>query len=297
MEKTKDTSETTGTITKRQKSFSGPQPSLYLVPTPIGNLGEMSRRALEILGQADIIACEDTRNSGRLLQHFGISKPLISHHEHNQETSIPKIMTFLEEGKSVAVISDAGYPLVSDPGQRLVRSCISAGIPVIPVSGPNAALDALVASGMDTRHYLFYGFLDAKSSRRTRQLETLKSFPYTIIFYEAPHRIEAMLSDLYSVFGNRNICLARELTKLHEELIRGQVKDIIPLCAQLKGEMVVVCQGAPEEENTVTLEEAAEMAGQLKEDGLSTKQAVAQTAKQLGISKNELYRFVVNKER
>lgn len=276
----------------RQKSFDDIKSTLYLVPTPIGNLSEMSERALQTLKDVDLIACEDTRNSGKLLKYFNISKPLISHHEHNQETSIPKIIQALQDGKNIAVISDAGYPLVSDPGQNLVRTCTSKNIPVVPISGPNAALDALVASGLDTHHYLFYGFLDAKSAKRIKQLETLKHIPYTIIFYEAPHRIEAMLQDVLEVFGNRQMCLGREITKIHEEMIRGSVEGVKKICGSLKGEMVIVIEGASSEKEEIPLEDAAKVVDRYVEEGLSTKKAIQQVAKDLGLSKNELYQFV-----
>ena len=276
----------------RQKSFDEQKPTLYLVPTPIGNMSEMTTRALDTLRQVDYIACEDTRNSGKLLKAYDIHKPLLSHHEYNQETSIPKILGLLESGNSVAIISDAGYPLVSDPGQKLVRTMIENEIPVVSVSGANAAINALVASGLNTQHYLFYGFLDAKKAKRERQLEELKDFPYTMIFYEAPHRIEEMLSSLLTIFGNRKIVLARELTKLHEEYLRGNVEEILSVCPTLKGEMVVVVSGKEKEEN-IGVEAAFPLVCQLMESGLKTKQAVQTIAKKYGISKNELYQFVI----
>ncbi len=277
----------------KQKSFSEQKSALYLVPTPIGNLSEMSPRAIETLKAVDWIACEDTRNSGKLLKHFEISKPLLSHHEHNQDVSIPKILDRLEAGESVAVISDAGYPLVSDPGQKLVRTCVEHDIAVIPVSGPNAALDALVASGLDARHYLFYGFLDAKTTKRVKQLEALRDFPYTIVFYEAPHRIQAMLDDLYAVFGNRAMCLGREITKLHEEFLRGRVDEIRQSCDGLKGEMVVVVEGAPKQDTSVSMDEALDVVARYQSEGMTTKKAIQQTAKDLNLSKNELYQRVM----
>ena len=184
---------------RRQKSFQNNQPTLYLVPTPIGNLQEMTPRALEILNQVDAIAAEDTRNTHKLCQAYGIQKPLLSHHEHNQGVSIPQILARLEGGEDIAVVSDAGYPLVSDPGQRLVKEAIENNFNVVSLSGANAATNALVASGLSTEHYLFYGFLDNKSGRRKKQLEGLKDFPYTMIFYEAPHRSEDMLQQCLDV--------------------------------------------------------------------------------------------------
>lgn len=278
---------------KRQKSFDKKKPSLYLIPTPIGNRQEMSPRALEILKEVDMIACEDTRNTGQLLKYFDIKKPLLSHHEHNQEESIHKILGYLSQGKTIAIVSDAGYPLISDPGSALVRVCIENEFPVISISGANAALNALVASGLDSKHYLFYGFLENKSAKRKEQLKELASFPYTLIFYEAPHRIESMLKDLLDVFGDRKICLARELTKLYEEYLRGTIREILPELSSLKGEMVVVVEGAKIEKKEVGLEEAAQLVYRAIDQGISTKQAIQQTAKELGISKNELYQYVV----
>ena len=170
----------------RQKSFESDASTLYLVPTPIGNLQEMTPRALDILKEVSVIAAEDTRNTKKLLMAYGIDTMLMSHHEHNQQVSIPKIIERLENGEDVAVVSDAGYPLVSDPGQKLVQETISHGFNVVSVSGANAAMNALVASGLSCYHYLFYGFLDNKSSKRKKQLEEIKTIPYTIIFYEAP---------------------------------------------------------------------------------------------------------------
>ncbi len=277
----------------RQKSFEQEKPTVYLVPTPIGNLSEMTSRALETLEKVDVIAAEDTRNSHKLLTHFGISKPMISHHEHNQETSIPKLLSILEERKSIAVISDAGYPLVSDPGGRLVKCVIEHGYPVVSMSGANAAMNALVASGLSCVHYLFYGFLDHKHTKRVRQLEELKEFPYTIVFYEAPHRIGAMLEDVYAVFGDRNICLAREITKLHEEYIRGTVREVMDVADGLKGEMVVVVEGNTKED-TFSMEDAVARVLEYSET-LRFKEAVKRVAQEMGCSKNELYQEALKK--
>lgn len=273
----------------RKKSFDSKGPALYLVPTPIGNLQEMTPRALDVLKAADVIAAEDTRNSGKLLMAYGIKKPLISHHEHNQSSSIPEILEVLNNDKTVAVISDAGYPLISDPGQNLVNAVIEKDIPVISVSGANAATNALVASGLSCRHYLFYGFLDAKSGKRKKELEQLRSFPYTIVFYEAPHRIQSMLLDVGEVLGDRKICLARELTKMHEEYIRGTVFEVAAIADSLKGEMVVVVEGNTEPEETYSLDDGIKKIEQYIQAGMKTKAAITQAARDFGLSKNELY--------
>lgn len=273
---------------KRQKSFEQTGPALYLVPTPIGNLQEMSPRAIETLEKADAVAAEDTRNTGLLLQKFDLKKPLISHHEHNQRESIPRILEKLKAGETIAVVSDAGYPLISDPGAALVNAVIDAGYPVIPLSGCNAALDALAASGLPADHFVFYGFLSAKSAQRKKELESLKQIPFTLLFYEAPHRIEKMLADLQAVFGDRQICLARELTKLHEEFLRGTISEVLEVTAGLKGEMVVVVSGYEKEE--VEVSSLLDEVRALEANGVSRMSAVKQIAKANGISKNQLYK-------
>lgn len=281
---------------KRKSSFETQQPTLYLVPTPIGNLQEMTPRALDTLNQVDVIAAEDTRNTKKLLMHYQIQTPLISHHEHNQQESIPRILSYLQEGKSVAVVSDAGYPLVSDPGQRLVQEVIDLDYPVVSMSGANAAMNALVASGLSTQHYMFYGFLESKSSKRKQQLEGIKEFPYTIIFYEAPHRIDDTLKDILEVFGNRKMCLARELTKLHEEYIRGTVAEVLEVAALCKGEMVIVIEGKPEEDVEFNMDEAVKKVQELVDQGIRAKEAIQKISKEMGCKKNELYEAFHKKE-
>lgn len=273
----------------RQKSFENEMATLYLVPTPIGNLQEMTPRALDILRNVDIVAAEDTRNSKKLLMAYGIDTPLMSHHEHNQQVSIPKILERLSNGESVAVISDAGYPLVSDPGQRLVQETIDHGFNVVSCSGANAAMNALVASGMSCYHYLFYGFLDSKSSKRVKQLEELKLFPYTLIFYEAPHRIDDTLKDILEVFGDRKICLARELTKMHEEFIRGTISEVLEVASSLKGEMVIVVEGHQKEEEIFDMDICIDRVNAYIDGGMRTKDAIGMVAKEMGCKKNELY--------
>ena len=279
---------------KRQKSFESQGPALYLVPTPIGNLQEMTPRALEVLSKVDAVAAEDTRNTGLLLQKFELKKPLISHHEHNQKESIPRILDRLKNGESIAVVSDAGYPLISDPGAALVNAVIDGGWPVVPLSGCNAALDALAASGLPADHFVFYGFLSAKSAQRKKELESLKQIPFTLLFYEAPHRIEKMLADMKDVFGNREICLARELTKLHEEFLRGSLDEVIEALPGLKGEMVVVVAGY--EPEAISVSSLTDEVWALEEQGLSRMAAVKQVAKSNGISKNQLYKQMLSEE-
>ncbi len=277
----------------QQKSFAAEGPTLYIVATPIGNLSELTPRAKEILTQVDVIAAEDTRNTGKLLSHFQIETHLIAHHKFNEDASSKGIVALLEEGKSVAIVSDAGYPLISDPGSELVRAVIAAGFPVVPVSGANAMLNALVASGISPQPFLFYGFLPSGEHQRLRALQTLKHYPMTLVFYEAPHRIEKMLENCLSVLGERQMCLARELTKKHEEFLRGTINEVKSAAALRKGEMVVIIEGCKQEhERDVT-----QVMPLLKEhiqgyisEGMTTNEAIKRVARERGLSKNEIYK-------
>ena len=270
--------------------------TLFLVATPIGNLSEVSDRTLDTLRNVDVIACEDTRNTLKLLSHFDIHTRMISYHNFNEEESSKGIIKLLEEGNNVALVSDAGYPLISDPGYLLVNEVIENGFNITTVSGPNAALNALVASGLETNHYLFYGFLNAKASQARKELEQLKSFPYTLIFYEAPHRIEKTLKLMYEVLGDRKACLARELTKLHEEYHRGSLGKLSEL-HDLKGEMVLIVEGEKKVDKEADLEQLLEEVGQLVESGLKSKQAVNEVSRRYGYSKNVLYNAYLKKDR
>lgn len=278
----------------RQKSFEQDGPALLLIPSPIGNLSEVSDRVREAIESCDVIACEDTRNTGKLLSLLGFRKPLISHHEHNQSVSIPKILEELSSGHKVGVMSDAGYPVISDPGQNLVRAATEKNWPVISFSGPNAAINALVASGLDARHYLFYGFLNAKSGKRKKELEELRTVPWTLVFYEAPHRIVDTLEDMVEVFGDRPACLARELTKKFEEYLRGTLQELLSAAGDgLKGEMVLVVAGCEPEQ--VSTEAAITRVMALTAQGMKQKAAAKQVAAETGLSANELYRLVLQR--
>lgn len=278
----------------RQKSFEQDGPALLLIPSPIGNLSEVSDRVRKAIESCDVIACEDTRNTGKLLSLLGFRKPLISHHEHNQSVSIPKILKELSSGHKVGVMSDAGYPVISDPGQNLVRAATEKNWPVISFSGPNAAINALVASGLDARHYLFYGFLDAKSGKRKKELEELRTVPWTLVFYEAPHRIVDTLEDMVEVFGDRPACLARELTKKFEEYLRGTLQELLSAAGDgLKGEMVLVVAGCEPEQ--VSTEAAITRVMALTAQGMKQKAAAKQVAAETGLSANELYRLVLQR--
>ncbi len=264
-----------------------------MVATPIGNLRDITLRALDVLKSADIIAAEDTRNSTHLLGHFGISTRLVALHEHNERIAAPKIIAALQEGKSVALISDAGTPGISDPGAILVQAVRAAGLPVIPLPGPNAAICALSAAGRDDPHFLFYGFLPAKASARRRELEALRELPYTLAFYEAPHRIVETVEDLLQVLGGeRDITFARELTKLFESIHTCKLADAPAWLAgdpnRQRGEFVLLLSGAPPETEAGISAEAQRIL-QLMLAELPLKQAVKLAAEISGEKKNALY--------
>ena len=262
--------------------------TLFLVATPIGNLNEVSSRTLEVLNNVDVIAAEDTRNSLKLLSHFDIHTKMVAYHNFNEEESSIGLLKLLQEGNDVALISDAGYPLISDPGYILVNKVIEAGYNIVTVSGPNAALNGLVASGLPTQHYLYYGFLNAKQSQAKKELESLKEFPYTIIFYEAPHRIEKTVKLCLEVLGDRKACIARELTKLHETYHRGNLSDLTKL-NDLKGEMVLIIDGYHKQEEAIDLSVLLKEVNKLVKNGTKTKQAILEIANKYGYSKNSLY--------
>ncbi len=262
---------------------------LYLVVTPIGNLSEISKRSLDILNEADVIACEDTRNTRKLLTHYDIHTRLITYHNFNEEESAKGIIELLKEGQKLALVSDAGYPLISDPGYVLVQRCIEEEIPVHVAGGNNAALSGLLGSGLDTNHYLFYGFLSAKSSSAKKELETLKDFPYTVIFYEAPHRILKTLKLMKEVLGDRHACISRELSKIHEEYVRGSFSELLER-EEYRGEIVLCVEGKTKEyEEEVSEEELLKEIKRLVEEGYRVKDACEEAAKKGPYSKNQLY--------
>lgn len=274
----------------RQKSFENNQPTLFLVATPIGNLNEMTYRAVDVLKSVQFIAAEDTRNTIKLLNHFEISTKLISHHEHNITSSIPKILTLLSENNNIALVSDAGYPAISDPGYELVREVIANGYNVVPISGANACLNALVVSGITPQPFLFYGFLDHSDKKKKKELELLKGYKETIVFYEAPHRIKKTLLILLDIFGNRNIALCREITKKHEEINRGSIEEILTVVDDMKGEMVIVIEGNQNNEEEVVFDQSIEEhVNEYINKGMSTKDAIIEVAKQRQVSKNIVY--------
>ena len=275
----------------RQKSFENNLSTLYIVATPIGNLDEMTIRSLKILEEVNYIAAEDTRNTIKLLNHFNISTKLISHHEHNIEKSIPKLISLLKEGNNIALVSDAGYPAISDPGYELVKACIDEKINVVPISGANACLDALVVSGIAPQPFMFYGFLDHLDKKKKKELENLKNYKETIVYYESPHRIKKTLNLMLKILGDRHISLCRELTKKHEEIIRGTISEVLEIVDELKGEMVIVVEGNNDQEEVIefetTIKEDVDM---YIEKGMSTKDAIKEVAKQRNLNKNAVYK-------
>ena len=276
----------------RNKSFDGNQPVLYLIATPIGNLKEMSPRALKIIEEMDIIAAEDTRNAFSLLTHFNIKKELFSLREHNEKEASQQLLNKIRSGKKVAYMSDAGYPGISDPGYLLVQEMIKNDVAVSAISGSCAFINALVASGLDTSHFYFHGFLPAKESEAKEELLKIKSIQETIIFYEAPHRILKTINLLKELLGNRQTCLARELTKINEEYIRGSLDELSELDeSTLKGEMVLIIEGNKETESIDDEKIKARVAYFIKL-GLSQKDAINVVSEEYNVNKNYVKKLV-----
>lgn len=271
---------------------------LYIVATPIGNLEDITFRAIRILKTVDLIAAEDTRHSGKLLKHYQISTPTFSYHQHNNKAKIKDILNLLKQGKNIALISDAGIPIISDPGYELVKNCLEENINIIPIPGANAALTALIASGLSCEKFVFEGFLPTKNKLRSDLLNSLKRETRTIIFYEAPHRLEKTLIDFQEVFGGkRNIVLARELTKLYEEFWRGNIEEAIAFYKDLhkpKGEYTIVLEGNLNNgELTLTEEEVKKELENLLKQGISKTEASRQLAQFSSFSKRQIYQFAL----
>ena len=278
---------------KRTQNFVNNKPTLYLIATPIGNLSEFTPRAIEILKEADYVGCEDTRNSKILFDHFGISTTLISCHEHNENEASEQLISYLLNGKNVCYVSDAGYPGISDPGSRLVKKALDNDINVSVVNGSSAFLTALVASGLETDHFYFHGFLASKESQRENELKEMINRKETLIFYESPHRIMKTLVSMQKIFGNRKICLCRELTKKFEEYIRGTLDELVTIDENtLKGEMVIIVEGNKDETSSfVSDEEIMAYVNSLTEVGLSTKDAIKNASSTLKVNKNYIYKL------
>jgi 16S rRNA (cytidine1402-2'-O)-methyltransferase len=270
-------------------------PGLYLVATPIGNLEDITLRAIRVLKQADLIACEDTRQTLKLMNRYGINTPTISYHEHNEAARAAELVEKLAQGSRIAVVTDAGTPGISDPGFRLVSLAIERGLPVVPIPGPAAFVSALVGAGLPVESFSFRGFLPPKTGARRRELEQVRNSMQTEVFYEAPHRIAATLEDALAVLGpNRRIVVARELTKIHEEFLRGttaQVLDVVNSRGEMKGEIVLMIGPAEAGKNaapTISIRDRIEQL--MREENLDEKSALKKAAKERDISKSEAYR-------
>ena len=278
-----------------EPSPNGRAGCLYLVATPIGNLEDITLRAVRVLKEADQIACEDTRHTQKLLSHYNISKPLVSYHEHNEMTRAPELVLAMEQGQQIALVSDAGMPLVSDPGYRLVTLALRHHVPVIPVPGPSALLAALSASGLPNEEFLFAGFLPARSGERRRALERLRIEDRTIIFYEAPHRIEETLADAREILGDRPACLAREVTKLHEEFRRGTLSELVASLSDkpVRGEITLLIGAVPPEQRAAERNSSQSLAERvdelIRQAKLDRKEALKLAAKERGLSKRAAY--------
>jgi 16S rRNA (cytidine1402-2'-O)-methyltransferase len=280
------------------------QGTLYIVATPIGHLEDITLRALRVLREVDLIACEDTRQTRKLLARHEIKTPTISYHEHNEQQRSRELINKLKDGTSIALVSDAGTPTVSDPGLILIQRAIAEGIPVVPLPGPSAVITALMAAGLPTEAWLFIGFLPAKRAARRKELEKLKGLPYTLIFYEAPHRIQTTVKDLLEILGDRQAVLAREMTKVHEEFQRASLSKFQQWLEErpIKGELVLMVAGASQLEMIVeqpaqafdVYEEALKL---MRSENLDLKVAVKTVAKRRGMSKNEVYREYVSRRR
>ncbi|MGG0663339.1 16S rRNA (cytidine(1402)-2'-O)-methyltransferase [Viridibacillus arvi] len=283
---------------KSQKSTMHENTScLYLVATPIGNLEDMTMRAIRILKEADVIAAEDTRNTKKLCNYFEIDTPLVSYHDHNKEYGGEKLLNYLREGKTVALVSDAGLPCISDPGADIAAKAIEEDFAVVPIPGANAAITALIASGLIPQPFFFYGFLSRQKKERKKALEKLSKRQETILFYEAPHRLKDTLKDMQTILGNRRIVLARELTKKFEEFLRGTIDEALEWAveSEIRGEFCIVLEGnvnADEEEEAAWWDELTvvdHINKLIEEQQLSSKDAIKEVAKVRGLAKREVY--------
>lgn len=266
---------------------------LYLVATPIGNLEDITLRALRILKEVDLIAAEDTRNTLKLLNHYEITKPLVSYHRHNEELKVDNLIKKLKDGQNIAIVSDAGTPGISDPGEVVVKEAIDNDIDIVPIPGACAAINALISSGLDTKEFTFMGFLPLNKKLRKEKLNEIKTEIKTIIIYEAPHKLKNTLQDLKEIVEDREIVLARELTKIHEEFLRGSIDEIIQKSETLKGEMIILIEGTKKQQeqsswNNLTLDEHYKYYENL---GLDKKEIIKKIAKDRGVNKNEIYMY------
>lgn len=270
---------------------------LYIVATPIGNLEDITLRAIRTLKEADVIAAEDTRHTQVLLKHFAITTPLTSFHEHNERAKTAQLVTRLERGESIALVSDAGTPAISDPGYRLVVAAIGAGIRVIPIAGPSALIAALSAAGLPTDGFDFRGFLPARKQERRSKLQEFRDGRYTMVFYETPHRLQESLDDVREILGDRRMVLAREVTKLHEEFLRGRISEVIGEVSrrEIRGEMTLVIEGCSDS-NAASEEALVDEIDKLKGEGMRIKEIAEIIGEKYGYSKREIYRLALGKK-
>lgn len=270
-----------------QKSYDN-SPTLYLIPTPIGNLDDITLRTIKILNEVEVIFCEDTRVTSLLLNHLNIKKKLISNFEYNENKNDHKLLEYLKNGYNVGLVSDRGTPVISDPGYELAKVAIDNGYNVVSLPGATALIPALTSSGIEPMPFLYYGFLNSKDSKRRKELESFKLFKYTMIFYEAPHRIKKTLEDMLNILGNRKISISREITKKFEEIYRGNIKEILENIEEIKGEIVIVVSGNNEEVdfNDLTIEEHIAMYIDM---GLNSKEAIKKVAQDRNAKKSDIY--------
>jgi len=271
--------------------------TLFIVATPIGNLADISHRAIQVLKDVDLIAAEDTRHTRKLLQHYGITTKTIIYHEHNEQARTEELIAQLQQGKTIALVSDAGTPAISDPGFRLVHAAAEQGLPVVALPGPSALVTALVGSGLPTDEFFFAGFLPARSSARQQRLSELRSLPATLIFYEAPHRLSATLVDANKILGERRAVVARELTKLHEEFRRGLLSELVSYYSaeEPRGEIVLLIdrEEISSLTSTVTQESIGTLVERFESEGLDHRASLKKAARELGLSRAEAYRRLV----
>lgn len=284
---------------KRQMSYHHSLPTLFLVPTPIGNFKDMTYRAVETLQQVNVIFSEDTRVTKVLLSHFNITTPLMSYHSFNETIQAKEIIGLLEQNKSVALVSDAGMPCISDPGYLISKNAIEAGFPVVSLPGANAAMTALVASGLPNEAFYFFGFLPSKATQRIKVLKTLSNIKETLIFYEAPHRILFTLKDMYDIFKDREVVIAREISKKFEEYIRGTLKDIVTQLEEIKGEIVLIVAGSTiddeiEQLNTLSVQDHYQHYIKLNMDPKDAMKQVASDRKQ---AKSDIYKTIIKNDK
>ena len=263
-------------------------PTLYLIPTPIGNLDDITLRAIKILQEVEVIFSEDTRVTSLLLNHLNIKKKLISNHEYNEKNNADKLLEYLKNGYSVGLVSDRGTPVISDPGYDLAKAAIENNFNVVSLPGATALIPALTVSGIEPMPFLYYGFLNSKEGKRKKELENLKNVKYTMIFYEAPHRITKTLEEMLDIFGNRNISISREITKKFEEIYRGTIKEVIEETKEIKGEIVIVVSGNKEE---ITFDDLSieEHVNFYIKNGLNSKEAIKKVAEDRNVKKSDIY--------